>query len=63
MQRTIPILHVDSYEEAKSYYVDWLGFAIDWDFGLNLNSLSICKYLVGAFYYTYRSTKVTTRVV
>lgn len=23
MQRTIPILHVDSYEEAKAWYVDW----------------------------------------
>ena len=34
MQRTIPILHVDSYEKAKAYYVDWLGFSIDWEFRL-----------------------------
>ncbi|HEX4003421.1 MAG TPA: glyoxalase superfamily protein [Candidatus Acidoferrales bacterium] len=32
MQRTIPILHIDSYEKAKAHYVDWLGFAIDWEF-------------------------------
>jgi hypothetical protein len=32
MQRTVPILHIDSYEEAKAYYVDWLGFNIDWEF-------------------------------
>ena len=32
MQRTVPILHIDSYEEAKAYYVDWLGFEIDWEF-------------------------------
>ncbi|MDB6102157.1 MAG: putative Glyoxalase/bleomycin resistance protein/dioxygenase [Gammaproteobacteria bacterium] len=34
MQRTIPVLHVDSYEKAKAYYVDWLGFTIDWEFRL-----------------------------
>jgi uncharacterized glyoxalase superfamily protein PhnB len=32
MQRTVPILHIESYEEAKAYYVDWLGFKIDWEF-------------------------------
>jgi len=32
MQRTIPILHVDSYEKATAFYVDWLGFTIDWEF-------------------------------
>jgi uncharacterized glyoxalase superfamily protein PhnB len=34
MQRTVPILHIDNYEEAKSYYVDWLGFKVDWEFRL-----------------------------
>lgn len=32
MQRTVPILSICSYEEAKAYYVDWLGFGIDWEF-------------------------------
>lgn len=32
MQRTVPILHIHNYEEAKAYYVDWLGFKIDWEF-------------------------------
>jgi uncharacterized glyoxalase superfamily protein PhnB len=32
MQRTVPILHIEGYEEAKAYYVDWLGFRIDWEF-------------------------------
>ena len=34
MQRTVPILHIDNYEQAKSYYVDWLGFEVDWEFRL-----------------------------
>ncbi len=34
MQRTVPILHIDGYEEAKAFYVDWLGFKIDWEFRL-----------------------------
>jgi catechol 2,3-dioxygenase-like lactoylglutathione lyase family enzyme len=32
MQRAVPMLHIESYEEAKAYYVDWLGFRIDWEF-------------------------------
>lgn len=32
MQRTVPILHIDDYAEARTYYVDWLGFGIDWEF-------------------------------
>ncbi|HEY0008765.1 MAG TPA: glyoxalase superfamily protein [Tepidisphaeraceae bacterium] len=32
MQRTIPVLRIEDYETAKSHYVDWLGFAIDWEF-------------------------------
>ena len=34
MQRTVPILHIDGYEEAKACYVHWLGFKIDWEFRL-----------------------------
>jgi uncharacterized glyoxalase superfamily protein PhnB len=32
MQRAVPMLHIDSYEAAKAFYVDWLGFGIDWEF-------------------------------
>lgn len=32
MQRTVPILPIDDYNEAKAYYVDWLGFQVDWEF-------------------------------
>ena len=32
MERTVPILHIDDYELAKAYYVDWLGFQVDWEF-------------------------------
>jgi hypothetical protein len=32
MQRTVPILHIEDYEDAKAYYIDWLGFRIDWEF-------------------------------
>lgn len=34
MQRTVPILHIDRYEEATAYYIDWLGFKIDWELRL-----------------------------
>lgn len=30
-ERAIPVLRIDDYAEAKAYYVDWLGFAIDWE--------------------------------
>ncbi|HEY6306210.1 MAG TPA: glyoxalase superfamily protein [Candidatus Angelobacter sp.] len=29
--RTIPILRIFSVEKAKEFYVDWLGFRIDWE--------------------------------
>jgi hypothetical protein len=32
MQRTVPMLHIKGYDEAKAYYIDWLGFRIDWEF-------------------------------
>lgn len=32
MQRTIPMLFIADYNEAKAFYVDWLGFKIDWEF-------------------------------
>lgn len=32
MERTVPILPIHSYEVAKAFYVDWLGFKIDWEF-------------------------------
>jgi len=34
MQRTVPIFHIHSYAQAKDFYVDWLGFTIDWEFRL-----------------------------
>jgi catechol 2,3-dioxygenase-like lactoylglutathione lyase family enzyme len=34
MKRTVPILHIEDYAEAKAYYVDWLGFNVDWEFRL-----------------------------
>jgi uncharacterized glyoxalase superfamily protein PhnB len=35
MQRTVPMLHIEGYAEATEYYVDWLGFRIDWEFRLD----------------------------
>ena len=31
MERAYPVLRVDDYDEAKSYYVDFLGFKIDFE--------------------------------
>ena len=27
----IPVFGIDSYDEAKAHYVDWLGFSVDWE--------------------------------
>jgi uncharacterized glyoxalase superfamily protein PhnB len=32
MQRTIPVFHINDYDQAKAFYIDWLGFAIDWEY-------------------------------
>ncbi|MBA3846587.1 MAG: VOC family protein [Planctomycetes bacterium] len=29
--QTIPILRIFSIDKAREFYVDWLGFAIDWE--------------------------------
>lgn len=31
MERAYPVLRIDSYEEAKAYYVDFLGFKVDFE--------------------------------
>jgi uncharacterized glyoxalase superfamily protein PhnB len=31
MERAYPILRIDNYEEAKAYYIDFLGFKIDFE--------------------------------
>lgn len=31
MTRIGPVLRILSYEDAVAYYVDWLGFTIDWE--------------------------------
>lgn len=31
MARVKPILRIFDYEKAKAFYVDWLGFIIDWE--------------------------------
>lgn len=31
MERAYPVLRIDDYDEAKSYYVDFLGFEIDFE--------------------------------
>ena len=35
LQAPIPIFRIFDYELAKSFYVDWLGFHIDWEFRLS----------------------------
>jgi catechol 2,3-dioxygenase-like lactoylglutathione lyase family enzyme len=30
-KRTIPILRIFSIEKAREFYVDWLGFTVDWE--------------------------------
>ncbi|MBA3519233.1 MAG: VOC family protein, partial [Rhizobiales bacterium] len=36
--RTIPILRIFSVEKAREFYVDYLGFAIEWDHRFDENS-------------------------
>jgi uncharacterized glyoxalase superfamily protein PhnB len=37
-QKTIPILRIFSVEKAKEFYVDFLGFAIDWEHHFDENT-------------------------
>ena len=30
-KRTVPILRIFSVEKAREFYVDWLGFTVDWE--------------------------------
>ena len=31
IEAMVPVFGIDSYADAKAHYVDWLGFAIDWE--------------------------------
>ena len=31
MQYAMPVLEIRSYQDAVAFYVDWLGFRIDWE--------------------------------
>lgn len=31
IESMVPVFGIDSYADAKAHYVDWLGFAIDWE--------------------------------
>jgi catechol 2,3-dioxygenase-like lactoylglutathione lyase family enzyme len=33
LQRTVPILRIFDVAKAKEFYVDWLGFTVDWEHG------------------------------
>ncbi len=31
VEKTIPILRIFDYQKAIEFYVDWLGFTIEWE--------------------------------
>ena len=31
IEEMVPVFGIDSYEDAKAHYVDWLGFTVDWE--------------------------------
>jgi uncharacterized glyoxalase superfamily protein PhnB len=37
-QKTIPILRIFSVEKAKEFYVDYLGFSVDWGHHFEVNT-------------------------
>lgn len=37
-QKTIPLLRIFSVEKAKEFYVDYLGFTVDWEHHFDENS-------------------------
>src|SRR5262249_52877992 len=44
--RTIPILRIFSVEKAKEFYVDYLGFSVDWEHHFEENTpayLQVCR--------------------
>lgn len=31
VEKTIPVLRIFDYEKAVAFYIDWMGFTIDWE--------------------------------
>jgi hypothetical protein len=51
-QKTIPILRIFSVKKAKEFYVDYLGFSVDWEHHFEENTPATCKYPGTAWYCT-----------
>src|SRR4028118_308802 len=32
MNHAVPVLRIGDFGEAKAFYVDWLGFSLEWEF-------------------------------
>jgi catechol 2,3-dioxygenase-like lactoylglutathione lyase family enzyme len=32
MNHAVPVLRIGDFDEAKAFYVNWLGFSVDWEF-------------------------------
>ena len=41
--KTVPILRIFSVEKAKEFYVDYLGFSLDWEHHLRTTPRPTCK--------------------
>ena len=41
--RTVPILRSFDEAKAREFYIDWLGFTVDWSIGSSRGCRSICR--------------------
>ncbi|MEP7229033.1 MAG: glyoxalase superfamily protein [Ginsengibacter sp.] len=44
VQKVIPILRIFDHKKAIEFYIDWLGFKIDWEHNLKKTLQCICRY-------------------
>ena len=44
-QQVIPVLRIFDIAKAREFYIDWIGFTIDWEHRFGDNFLCTCKFL------------------
>jgi hypothetical protein len=59
----VPIFRIFDYKKATEFYVDWLGFKIDWEHTLAMIHRSICKFPVMVLFYIYQNIMVIAHPV
>ena len=46
VKRTIPLIRIFDEAKARAFYVDWLGFSVDWEHRFEEGLRCTCKCLI-----------------